>query len=142
MGTKVFRAQLSHLYEMLAFIKAYGNAQKIPSSPFSQIILASEEALVNVINYAYPGNDLGTVEIDCSSSTDQKGIKIVIKDHGIPFNPLENIPTSLPTPNRLLEKTNNVVGGYGIYILTGIMDQVDYQRLGDINILTLVKHYS
>lgn len=141
MGKKVFIAKLSQLHEMVDFIKGYGTLHQIPPSTLSQIILASEEALVNVISYGYPLEIPRTLEIECSESSSRKGIKIVLKDCGIPFNPLDHIPATLPSANRLLDKTNHTVGGYGIYLMTCIMDSVEYQRVGGENILTLTKYF-
>ena len=139
MKQKIFPAELDSLYEMLEFIKDYGT-QSFPSSILEQIILAAEEALVNIISYGYPNGKKGTIEIICDDSTPKGGIKIVIKDQGIPFNPVEKVPSSLPPPSVELEKEDPSLGGYGIYILIGLMDRVEYQRIDGGNMLSLIKY--
>lgn len=137
---KIFPADLDRLYEMLEFIKSYGVSHSISSSILDQIILATEEALVNIISYGYPEEKKGTIEITCESPAQRPGIKIEIKDQGIPFNPVENVPPELPTPTDALTQTEEALGGYGIYILIGLMDHVEYKRVNEGNILSLTKY--
>lgn len=139
METKVYSAKLENLHEMLEYIKAYCCMRQVEPRVLEQIILAAEEALVNIISYGYP-NQEGYIHLTCSNAH-PKGLILTIRDRGIPFNPLENVPSVLPPVNRLLEKSDDSLGGYGIYILTGLMDKVDYQRMNDDNILTLTKFF-
>lgn len=143
MKKKVFPAQLEYLHEMLNFIQTYGASQNIPHDLTDKIILATEEALVNVINYGYPDQTPdGTVEITCQESEKQHGLKIIIKDQGVPFNPVEQAPPpKSPTDFIKSEDKAYALGGYGIYIFVGIMDRVEYQRTDGGNILTLVKYF-
>lgn len=140
MHQKIFPAELDDLYDMLEFIKSYGQTHSIPSSVLDQIILATEEALVNIISYGYPKEKKGTIEIRCEEPSGQKGIKIDIKDKGIPFNPVENLPSKLPSSNTL-HQLDESLGGYGIYILVGLMDRVEYQHIDGGNFLSLVKYF-
>lgn len=141
MQTEVFPADLDHLYDMLGFIKVYGTSQQIESDLLNKIILAAEEALVNIIDYSYP-IDKGMVEITCRQSIIKAGINILLKDNGIPFNPISqpSIRKKLPPPLPSLEDPKK--GGYGIYIFVGIMDHVEYRRLENGNLLSLTKYFS
>jgi serine/threonine-protein kinase RsbW len=141
MHHKVFPAELDHLYQMINFIKEYPCSSVIAPPILDQILLAAEEALVNIINYAYPKEKKGTIEITCEDSI-PSGIKITIKDKGIPFNPIENVPTILPSESHVIEKSTDSFGGYGIYIFVELMDSVEYQRLNGGNILTMTKYLS
>ncbi len=136
---KVFPAELERLYDMLEFIKEYGKSHHVPSDALDQLTLAAEEALVNIINYGYPKSK-GTIEITCKHSTPKIGIKIIIKDQGIPFNPIESVPNPPPSVSTILGKSENSLGGYGIYILIGLMDKVEYQRFEGGNMLSLIKY--
>lgn len=140
MYQKIFPADIDSLYDMLEFIKTYGNQNQISVLVLEQIILAAEEALVNIISYGYPNDKKGTIDIACEENTPQPGIKIIIKDKGIPFNPIKNAPSTPPAPSTLLSETETSLGGYGIYILIGLMDRVEYQRLEDGNMLILMKY--
>lgn len=140
MHQKIFSAELDSLYDMLEFIKSSVQSHSMPSTIITRILVATEEALVNIISYGYPDKKKGTIEITCEDSTPKPGIKIVIKDQGIPFNPIENVPAELPSPSSILESAEDSVGGYGIYILIGLMDRVEYQRIDGGNMLTLIKY--
>lgn len=127
---------MDQLHAILDFIKEYGKKIDIDYSLFHKIILAAEEAIVNVIYYSYPENP-GTIEITCEETVDSSGIRILIEDQGIPFNPVEKITKE----KELLDPDKLTIGGYGIEIYSGIMDQVEYQRSKDGNILILIKYF-
>lgn len=142
MYQKIFPANLEFLYQMLEFIKAYGERNQVSSLALDQITLAVEETLVNIMSHGYPNQKEGTIDISCEETT-PPGVKIIIKDQGIPFNPIENAPKVPPAPEKLLNEAETSLGGYGIYILIGLMDRVEYQRLEDGgNMLTLIKYKS
>jgi anti-sigma regulatory factor (Ser/Thr protein kinase) len=96
------------------------------------IKLALEEAVVNVMNYAYPDNVTGKVTVDVF--LEEKRLRIVITDGGRPFDPTEmaDVDTTLP-----LEKRK--VGGLGIHFIRQLMDTTDYERRDGNNVLTLTK---
>jgi len=104
------------------------------------ILIAIEEALSNVISYAYPKGELGSIEIDILAKPavgkEQKGyITVVITDRGTPFNPLAHQTDNVEQATR-----NRQVGGLGIYLYHQLMDCVDYQRTDDgRNVLILTK---
>ena len=131
---------MESLYEMLDFIKQYGEKQHISVKSLNQIILATEEALVNIISYGYPAKKRGVIDIVCKRHYPEAGITIVIKDQGIAFNPIEQAPPLPPLSSSKLDIEEISLGGYGIHILTGLMDKVEYERLDDGNILSLTKY--
>jgi len=95
--------------------------------------LVLEEAVSNVIFYAF--KDKEKHEINISISLEENNLTIEISDEGIPFDPtLRNKPDlSLPAEER-------PIGGLGIFLITKIMDSVNYKRLNNKNILTLIKN--
>lgn len=125
---KTFPASLSHLYEMLHFIKEKASQAGLGASLQSKIELACEEALVNIISYGYPIRR-GDITI-ATSFENGRDFKIIITDQGIPYNPISNV-----------KKGNSAgVGGYGIFLLSNLVDQIDYKRQDNSNILTLLVH--
>jgi len=126
-------AKLENLESMLQFIRNGAEQQEFSGKEINKIQVAAEEALVNVISYAYP-DDGGNVEIRCDAKG-AEGLVIEIIDWGIPFDPL-----SLPEPDIEAPPEEREVGGLGIYIMRNIMDEVSYKRDGDLNILTLTKY--
>lgn len=94
--------------------------------------LALEEAVVNVMDYAYPEDQRGDVDIEVTA--DQQWLTFVISDTGIAFDPTakEDVDTTLSAEER-------PIGGLGIFLVRQLMDVIDYKREGDKNVLTLRK---
>jgi anti-sigma regulatory factor (Ser/Thr protein kinase) len=126
-------AKLENLEFMLQFIRNGAEQQGFSKKDVNKIQIAAEEALVNVISYAYPDNG-GNVEIRCDAKG-AEGLVIEIIDWGNPFDPL-----SLPEPDIEAPPEERNIGGLGIHIMRNIMDEVSYKRDGDRNILTLAKY--
>ncbi len=131
---KTFKAKLDNLREMLGFIKREATLNGFDDKSLNRIELASEEVLINIIQYGYSKQD-GIIEIDCQTSG-KSGIKIVIKDQGVPFNPLENKSDY----NVEADVDDRPIGGCGIFFITNLMDEVKYDRIAESNVLTLVKY--
>lgn len=131
---RTFSASLDKLYDMLSFIREHAESVGFDSPEISKIELATEEAIVNIVSYGYP-NATGMIEINCSYQ-EEKGFKIVIKDFGAAYNPI--CYTKQYDVNVSVESRK--VGGFGVYFMLKIMDQVNYSRENDVNVLTLIKN--
>jgi len=98
-----------------------------------QMNLALEEAVVNVMSYAYPEGTTGYVDI--KAHTDDHLLEFVITDNGKPFDPtanVEEVDTTLPADKRR-------IGGLGIFLVKKMMDNIQYDYKDGHNILTLRK---
>lgn len=96
------------------------------------INLAVEEAVVNVMSYAYP-NSTGNVQVDIKANP--QTVVITLTDSGIPFDPTKKseVDTTLSVEER-------PIGGLGIHLVRQIMDSIRYERSDNQNILTLEKN--
>ncbi len=112
-------------------VMAVVEKQGIAAAQKAGIELAFEEALVNVINYAYPDGG-GDVHVECRD-VPEKGLVIRIEDEGLPFNPL-----LLGSPDTSAGIEDRAIGGLGIHIIKKTMKVVSYERDGSKNILTLI----
>ncbi len=108
-----------------------------------EIELATEEALVNIINYAYPDHS-GNIKVTCSqdptngsykdsSKDSHKAFVIKIEDTGIAFDIM-----SLKDPDISTGISDREVGGLGVFLIRKLMDKVLYHRKNKKNILELV----
>lgn len=104
----------------------------VPQSLNMTLNLALEEAVSNVMFYAYQEDKKGTVLIEAEKSNTQ--ITFVISDSGVPFD-----PTHQPEADITLSAEERAIGGLGIHLVRQIMDSITYQRKDDKNILTLIK---
>lgn len=91
--------------------------------------LALTEALSNVIRHSYDGDPDQRVEI--SVAADEQALTVTVADHGRGFDPAMYIEPSLEEAAE---------GGYGVYLMEELMDDVRRERSPDgTNTLTLVK---
>ena len=99
-----------------------------------QMNLAMEEAVVNVMSYAYPADTVGDVTIEAATIADQ--LQFTIIDSGTPFDPTakEDVDTTLSAEER-------PIGGLGIHLVRQLMDSINYERVDGKNVLTLRKKF-
>ncbi len=112
-----------------------GICEQLELSPSAsmQVNLALEEAVVNVMRYAYPEGVKGEVQIDAEAN--DLRLKITITDEGKAFDPTTHseVDTTLPAEERS-------IGGLGIHLIRRYMDSINYERINGRNILTLRKN--
>lgn len=133
MAKLILPAKMQSFESMMQFIEDGAKSQGFDVKDVNQIKIAAEEALVNVINYAYH-DEGGEVEINCDTK-EGKGLVIEVIDRGAPFD-----PTSIPEPDINAPIEDRRIGGLGVYMMQQLMDEVSYRRDGDRNILTLAKY--
>ena len=97
-----------------------------------EVKVAVEEAVVNVMKYAYPPGQNGDVSIEATSN--DMRLKITIVDSGKPFD-----PTVQGEVDTTLSAKERNIGGLGIHIMRQNMDSINYERMDNLNVLTLRK---
>jgi len=123
-------AEMDSLMQSLDFVRSFTAENGFDKGRTGEIELCLEEILVNISSYAYPagGGDIG---LSCRLKSD--GTLIVeVTDQGVPFDPL-----SVPDPDTSADVDNRNIGGLGIYFVKQLMDDVQYRREHERNILTL-----
>ena len=118
--------------ELNAFVKSITDNLGIESSQSRNIRLAVEEAVVNVIDYAYPAGTSGDITVQASS--DGHKLKFVIIDSGIAFDPTETAQA-----DTTLSVEDRPIGGLGLLLVRELMDTINYERIEGRNTLTLIK---
>lgn len=93
--------------------------------------LILEEALTNVINYAYPTQ--GAYPIHVTLMADTNSVSVQVVDEGRPFNPLAEHEVNLPTT---LEDAGD--GGLGLHLIRSYAQTCHYQRRDGQNIFTMI----
>ena len=114
------------------FIDSVAEEMALDMSLTMSLNLAMEEAVVNVMDYAYPEGQQGNVEIE--AMTDGEWLTFVISDSGVPFD-----PTTKEDADTTLSAEERPIGGLGIFLVRQLMDVIQYQSDGDKNVLTLRK---
>lgn len=118
---------------MLApFIEEFVSQTGIPEELVFSFNLALEEAVSNIILYAYPPDEEFTVSL--VARMEENEVIFILTDTGKEFD-----PTAVPEADITLSAEEREIGGLGIFLMEQIMDTIEYQRIGNKNILTLKK---
>ena len=124
-------ADLASLPEFMGFAADQARKAGFPSQRVSEVELVLEEALVNVMENAYPGHS-GELTLRAESTEPQR-LVVEIRDQGKAFNPLDRDDPD--TGSGLMERP---VGGLGIFLMKKFADRVAWQRQGNENCLTII----
>ena len=117
---------------LLNALEAFGREQKLPANVLQAADLVLEEHLTNIMRYAY--EDARQREILIRLMVEQNSLLIEVLDNGRPFNPL-----SIPPVDTSVPLESKPVGGLGIHLIRQFMDEVEYSREDNRNILRMRK---
>jgi sigma-B regulation protein RsbU (phosphoserine phosphatase) len=119
--------------KLAAFVDEICEAAGMDMATAMQMNLAIEEAVVNVMEYAYPAGTKGKVRIE--AQVHDTYVEFTLSDDGMPFNPTEKgeVDTTLSAEERS-------IGGLGIMLVKHYMDSVIYKYVDSQNVLTLRKN--
>ena len=116
------------------FVDSVAVRLQLEKSMAQSIKLAVEEAVVNVMSYAYPMGTHG--EISVQAIADSQQIRYIITDKGKAFD-----PTKVMKTDTALKAEDRPIGGLGILLVRELMDSVNYEYVDGRNILTLGQKY-
>lgn len=122
--------EIEAIHQLSEFIDGFCEEIGIGMDVCSRLNLAVEEAVVNVISYAYPKGTTGYVDIEME--VDHDILTVVISDTGVPFDPTKKADADIT-----LSVEERPIGGLGIHLVRKIMDEVTYDYADHKNILTL-----
>ena len=119
--------------KLAAFVDEVCEAAGMDMSTTMQMNLAIEEAVVNVMEYAYPAGTKGEVRIE--AQTHDTYVEFTLTDDGKPFNPTEKGEVDIT-----LSAEERSIGGLGIMLVKHYMDDTKYKYVDGQNVLTLRKN--
>ena len=130
----VLKNRIDQISLLPEFVNEAVKASALAPEMADRLNLALEEAVANVISYAYPEGTAGEVQVDVALT--DRALSFTVTDSGQPFDPTarEEVDTDADLENRS-------VGGLGIHLIRQIMDEVRYERRGGKNVLILTKKY-
>lgn len=123
---------LRQISMLSGFVKSMTARAGLPEKDAKGFRLAVEEAVVNVMSYAYPSGIKGDIEVGASS--DGQALRVTVSDGGVPFDPTAAAPADT---GRKAE--DRPVGGLGIHLIRELADSMDYERKDGRNVLTITK---
>lgn len=120
------------LPRLMSFVEEFVHDAEIANEMVMPLQLAIEESVVNIMHYAYPGQESGDIEIGMEYN--RHSVVVTIEDYGVEFD-----PCSVADADISLSAEEREIGGLGIFITRQIMDTVEYCRRCEKNILILTK---
>ena len=90
-----------------------------------KVCLACEEAFVNIVSYS------GAQSIWTSIRNEEEGLRVVLEDDGIPFD-----PTAGDEQDKPFEELDE--GGMGMGIIRNTPREVSYRRVDGRNVLDML----
>lgn len=133
MQTINFPAQFSSLASIADAVQRAARSAGLSERSAYAVQLAVDEACSNIIEHGYEGRTDG--EIEFRSETLKDGLRIVLRDQGLAFD-----PTQAPEPDFSVPLEKLQVRGAGVVMMQRAVDELRFRSLpGGINELTLVK---
>lgn len=128
----VIKNEISEISVIANFIEQIGEQLELKPSLVMNLNIVLEEAVSNIILYAYPEKmgELITIMVEKTDSM----LVFTITDKGVEFD-----PTVVPEADITLSAQERPIGGLGIYLIKKIMNEVEYQRIDGSNVFTLKK---
>ena len=127
--TLVVPSDLRMLSVVRAFVEAVCQASDLDKRTLHAVILATGEAVSNVIRHAHRDKPDAQLQIQCTASDD--AFEICLHDEGAPFD-ITAVPALDPGELRL--------GGRGVYLMRALMDELSCRPCGERgNVLRMVK---
>jgi phosphoserine phosphatase RsbU/P len=128
--TVSLKNDLAELQRLNQIVTEFADKHDLTPELVYRVNLSLEEIVTNVISYGY--EDSSEHEISVRLSWQDPCIEIEIKDDGRPFNPLET-----PPPDIGKSLAERPIGGLGIHLVRKMMDDLEYRRESDKNVLVL-----
>ena len=128
----ILHNDIQQIPQLAEFVETIAEEKNLNQALAMSLNLALEEAVTNVILYAYPDGIDGLVDIEAFIREDC--LEFILSDSGKPFD-----PTAAPDADITLGVDERSIGGLGIYLVRNIMDTVSYRYENGKNILTMIK---
>jgi anti-sigma regulatory factor (Ser/Thr protein kinase) len=122
----------SELGKVNDWVREVALASGIPEREIYNLELVLEEAITNIVHYAF--DDDGEHVVEVYFSFEGGRVTLRIEDPGKAFDPL-----GAPEPAAVKNIDDVKIGGLGIHLMKNLMDGVSYAREGGKNVLTMWK---
>jgi anti-sigma regulatory factor (Ser/Thr protein kinase) len=120
----VLNGDLKELTRLTSETEAFCRDRSLGPEVEFDLNLALEELFTNALRHGGCEGMQQAMEVRLQAAGD--GVRVEFRDRGRPFD-----PTAAPAPDL------SVIGGLGIHLVRGIMDDLEYQRAGEWNLITM-----
>ena len=125
--------KLEELHRVNATLEQLEEDWELPMPVVMNLNLCIEEALTNVIFYAFDEKEEQKIKLNFRK--DNGAVSILMEDKGKAFNPLEETKT----PDVEAKAEDREIGGLGVFFIKQFMDEVSYNRVDNTNQLIMTK---
>lgn len=125
--------KIKEVQTVIEHFEGFGMENNLPFAAIQKFNIVLDELLNNIISYGFKDKNEHDIEVDIELRNLRLTITII--DDGIPFN-----PTSYSQPDTMLSMEDRNFGGLGIHLVKNLVDEFDYKRNTNRNIITLVKY--
>ncbi len=122
-------AETKNLIKVRNFVVKYGKKMGLVPKQVSEVKLAVDEAVSNIIRHAYGGRK-GNFQVEMTRGESAVEIKII--DQGVEFD-----WHSILEPDLYKYVETRRKGGLGIWLIKKLIDEVEFKRVDGNNILTM-----
>jgi serine/threonine-protein kinase RsbW len=119
-------AKLENLGVIRDFVRARGMALGVEPDAVSDLVLAVDEAITNVIVHGYGAQPDTPGKVELGVNREGMDVVVRIRDEAPAFD-----PTGVPAPNLAQPLEKRSPGGLGIYLIRQYMDEVTYRTAPD-----------
>ena len=127
------RAKPAAVPQVEAFVADFAAHHRIDPGDRNRVMLLLEELVTNLYAHgSVKGSGGCTAEI--ALSLEQDRLSIEFSDNGKPFDPLAQ-----PLPDLDVPAESRLLGKLGLHILRAFVDEASYRRIGDRNVLRMVR---
>jgi sigma-B regulation protein RsbU (phosphoserine phosphatase) len=109
----------------------FANQNNLPDDVIRKLNIAIDDLVNNIISYGMDKGIENSIEINCVYSGGRLRLEVI--DSGKPFNPFESLMAD--TTSSIEDRE---IGGLGRLLVKELMDDVDYERQKDRNIVKLI----
>ena len=128
----ILKNEIAEISRLVTFIETIGEEMGLSPTLIMSLNVALEEAVSNIIQYAYPKKFDQDISIEALK--ENNALIFTITDTGVEFDPTKggDVDITLTVEDR-------PIGGLGIFLIKKIMNVIEYQRIDGMNVLTLKK---
>jgi len=108
----------------------FADERGLAAAVSQKVSIVFDDLLSNIISYGFSDDEEHAINIDVSYLPGK--LVITITDDGMPFNPFDQVG-----PDTSLSVEERDIGGLGVLLVKELMDEYQYQRHSNSNVVTL-----
>jgi sigma-B regulation protein RsbU (phosphoserine phosphatase) len=124
------KTDLSEIERINTEFRQFADEHGLAAGVGQKVSIVFDDLLNNIISYGFSDDEEHEIDIDVLYMPNK--LVITITDDGIPFNPFDQIG-----PDTSLSIEERDIGGLGVLLIKKLMDEYQYQRHSNSNVVTL-----